>query len=189
MRGTAIALPALVLIMASSSGCATIANGTSEKVHINSDPAGAQITIDSGETLTTPVDVDLARGQTHTVVFHKDGYQDETTTLTSGESGKVLGNILIGGIIGVGIDEASGAAKKLSTDDLEITLVPVAAASVVKSNQPVTQTQPATSSSSTDSAPQKPPSHEGWQRMPRSPGFAVDPVLVLGRGDLYEKLF
>ena len=122
---TRILSAALSLLVASVTGCATITNGTDEHVHIYSDPSGADVTIDSGDRVATPAEVNLSRGQPHTLVFHKNGYQDVATTLTSSESGKVLGNVLFGAFIGVGIDEANGAAKELSTDNVEMTLTPI----------------------------------------------------------------
>jgi hypothetical protein len=52
----------------------------------------------------------------------KDGYVSETVTLTSGVGGTVAGNILLGGIIGGGIDMASGAAYKLYPETINIAL-------------------------------------------------------------------
>ena len=56
------------------------------------------------------------------VIIEKDGYVSETVTLTSGVGGAIAGNILLGGIIGGGIDMASGAAYKLYPETVNIAL-------------------------------------------------------------------
>ncbi len=108
-----------------TAGCAQMVNGVTETVHLDSDPEGAQATVDGAQTVTTPAAVELSRGDPHTISFHKDGYQDQEQKLTSSESGWVWGNILLGGISGAASDEASGAARKLSTDTVSVTLIPV----------------------------------------------------------------
>jgi hypothetical protein len=136
---------ALGAFVASVSGCATLHNGTHESVRLNSDPPGAEAVIDGTEHVTTPAQVELERGKDHSIAFHKGGFEDADTSITSGESGWVWGNILIGGIPGIIADEIDGAAKKLSTEDVETTLTPIAAeappsqgsaAAVFSSDQP-----------------------------------------------------
>jgi hypothetical protein len=68
--------------------------------------------------VVTPTSVELKRDENHTFVFHKDGYQDTSATVTSGTSGWVWGNLLAGGIIGGVVDFATGAAYKFSDDTL-----------------------------------------------------------------------
>jgi hypothetical protein len=48
----------------------------------------------------------------------------ETVTLTSGVGGAIAGNLILGGIIGGGIDMASGAAYKLYPETINVALRP-----------------------------------------------------------------
>ena len=105
------------------SGCATLINGTTENVRLSSTPDGAQVTVDGGRIVTTPAMIELSRGDQHSLLFHKDGYIDQTERLAPTESGWVWGNILLGGIAGAIADKNSGAAKKLSRDTLSVVLV------------------------------------------------------------------
>ena len=99
------------------SGCATIVNGRTEPLGLSSNPAGAEVSIDGGAMkVITPTSVELKRDENHTFVFHKDGYQDSSATVTSGTSGWVWGNLLAGGIVGGVVDFATGAAYKFSDD-------------------------------------------------------------------------
>jgi hypothetical protein len=101
-------------------------HGTSEKVQIDSSPGGAEVVIDDAQHVTTPAAVELSRKADHKLAFHKPGYQDETETLTSNLSGWVFGNLVSGGLVGAAIDMSDGAARKLSTDNVEATLKPIA---------------------------------------------------------------
>jgi hypothetical protein len=122
----AIALAGAACVL---SGCATIVHGTREQVQIDSTPEGADVVIDDSEqSVTTPATVKLARRRSHTLVFHKAGFQDATAHLTSSPSGWVLGNIISGGVVGIAIDASDGAASKLSSDRAAVTLTPSPAA-------------------------------------------------------------
>lgn len=105
-------------------GCATVVHGTTEKIHLNSAPAGAEVTIDNAQSLTTPADVDLTRSDPHTLVFSKAGYQEAHEALTTRGTGLVWGNLLFVGVVGAIVDESDGASNELSSDDIEVTLVP-----------------------------------------------------------------
>ena len=143
-----------VAILVPFSGCATLVNGTTEKIQLSSTPDGAQATIDGSQTVTTPTSVELSRGDEHTITFHKDGYLNDTDKLTSSTSGWIWGNLLVGGIVGAVADAESGAGKKLSSDALNIALVPLppqTAAAALSSPQP-SQTKTATPEASTQAA-------------------------------------
>jgi hypothetical protein len=89
--------------------------------------------IDNQQQAITPATLELARSQNHTFLFKKDGYQDDSFSITSSTSGWVWGNVLLGGIIGGVVDLATGAARKLSHDAIHVTLVPLPAHDVASS--------------------------------------------------------
>src|SRR5262249_37624382 len=107
------------------SACATVVNGTTQKIGISSTPIGADVLIDNQQHLITPATVPLARDQSHTFVFKKEGYQDDSFVLTSSTSGWVWGDVLLGGLVGGVVDFADGAARKLSQDSVHVTLTPL----------------------------------------------------------------
>ncbi len=72
-RFTRIGCFALALTTASA-GCASIVNGTRQKVSFSSDPPGASVIVDGTEMGTTPTEVALARDQKHSVRIEKAGY-------------------------------------------------------------------------------------------------------------------
>lgn len=110
------------------SGCATVVNGTTQKIGVSSTPMGADVLIDNQQHILTPASVALDRSQSHSFVFKKEGYQDDSFVITSGTSGWVWGNVLLGGLVGGVVDFASGGARKLSQDSVHVTLSPLPAA-------------------------------------------------------------
>lgn len=103
-------------------GCATIVSGTTQKVSVNSQPTGAKVTADGKTTATTPTDFTLERKSDHTLEFSKDGYKNVTIMLKRTINGMLAGNILIGGLIGTGIDAVSGANNKLIPERVNVRL-------------------------------------------------------------------
>ena len=104
-------------------GCATIVRSTSQDVGIASDPPGAEVLINPGDIkLVTPGTVNLKRGNTYTVCFKKEGYEDSTIPIISSTSGWMLANILILNPFGVIIDAASGAGYELEPPSIHIPL-------------------------------------------------------------------
>lgn len=96
------------------SGCATIVQGTTQSVSITTEPAdgakcelrnseGVWYLMSPGSAVVHKTKNDLA------VTCKKDGYDDATLTVPSKFGATTAGNIIAGGIIGIGIDAASGA--------------------------------------------------------------------------------
>lgn len=105
-------------------GCATIIHGgSSQKISISSDPVGANVSIDGATFGVTPLVADLKRSNEHIVVLNMDGYQPAQLTLTKSVSGWVWGNVLIGGLIGLAVDFATGGVYNLTPEQLNSTLV------------------------------------------------------------------
>lgn len=98
-------------------GCATITQGTTQLVQINSAPQGANCRLTRESKLLTevktPQSVTVPRSVHNVNVACRlpDGRKGNgvlATTLTP----MVAGNILIGGVIGAGVDAASGAMNE-----------------------------------------------------------------------------
>src|SRR4051812_3470662 len=92
----------------SVSGCATIVSGTTQKLSVSSRPTGATATIDNNISAKTPALLTLDRKSDHTLVVSKEGFKNQTVFIKRTMNGMGFGNVLVGGIIGVGIDAASG---------------------------------------------------------------------------------
>lgn len=110
-------------------GCATVTRGTTEAVSIQSEPTGAAVRLSNGFIGVTPVTFTLPRKGDIFVSVSKEGYQSqelkwEAQIAGAGAAGFV-GNALIGGIIGGGVDVATGAALSRLPNPLFIKLLPL----------------------------------------------------------------
>lgn len=109
------------------SGCATITRGTTDALVVNSQPQGAQVQLSNGMSCTsTPCTFKLPRKSDLQVTISKSGCQTVVTNVTHKTAGAgaagVAGNVLVGGIIGLGVDAATGASQELVPNPLEVTL-------------------------------------------------------------------
>jgi hypothetical protein len=77
------------------------------------------------KVVTTPATLVLDKSQSSiTVVCKKECFQDGTGIIASNTETMAAGNILAGGVIGLGIDAASGAMNKYNADN-QIAMVPL----------------------------------------------------------------
>jgi hypothetical protein len=119
----------LVLALALPSGCATLTRGTTESYQVISDPAGANVTLSTGETCTTPCTLEKKRGDSFALKIEKDGYEPYEIMVNSEscEIGQVAlaGNLLlIGSVIWASIDTMNGATQELTPNPCQAKLVP-----------------------------------------------------------------
>jgi hypothetical protein len=117
------ALASLVFI----NGCASVTRGTKDTLVVESDPAGAKVRLSTGQEGRTPTSFQLPRKKAFDVFIEKDGYEPLTVHVSSQISGKggagLAGNVLVGGVIGLGVDAMTGAAKDLKPNPIKVTLV------------------------------------------------------------------
>lgn len=124
----------LVTAFVSTTACATVTKGTEDTVRLESNPPMAQVTIEDTRyilrdvTCVTPCKLELNRKWAYYVTFDKKGYASETHLLEPKLSGDGVagmgGNILLGGIIGAGVDASTGAMNDLKPNPLFVTLQP-----------------------------------------------------------------
>ena len=119
----ALILPCLLL-----SACATIIEGRSQEITINTNPSGANCDITRngtkiGSVTNTPASTMIEKTKYDILIScSKPGYTTATFMNHSGNEGATLGNILAGGVIGWGVDSATGSDNKY-TSPVNITLI------------------------------------------------------------------
>ena len=128
-----VRLSALVVSCASVGACATITRGTTTEFVVESTPPGAAVRTSSGFTCpATPCTFKMPRKDAFDVTVSLAGYRPQAAHVRSQVAGAggagMAGNILIGGIIGVGVDAASGAMNDLNPNPLRVDLKPKDAA-------------------------------------------------------------
>ena len=115
--------------------CATLVEGSDQTVIVITDPPGAVCTLDQdGKTVAvvnpTPGTVTVEKSQDNMgVICKKDGHFDGAVSLSSDFQAMTFGNIIFGGIIGVGIDAASGAMHEYP-ESVTVVLAPESFSSV-----------------------------------------------------------
>jgi hypothetical protein len=116
-------------------GCASVTRGTTENISISSTPAGATAEVsglDNPTACVTPCVVVAKRSADITVTVSKDGYEPQVVPLTkevpgAGAAG-FAGNLVLGGLVGMGVDAATGAAQDHKPNPVIVTLQPAAPA-------------------------------------------------------------
>lgn len=108
-----VALGAALLLV----GCATITKGTTQAVAIDTPGVpGATCTIQtqSGPRgVVTPGSVVLDKGSSPLpIMCTKECYVNGSSIIPSGTEAMAAGNVVFGGLIGLGVDAASGAMNK-----------------------------------------------------------------------------
>ena len=118
-------------------GCATITNGTTQKIPLSTTPHGATAKNQDGVSCITPCDLKLKRKQDHIITISKEGFENQSVTCKHVLSPAVLGYILLPlGLIGAVVDTASGSLYRLTPEAINLELKPVTA-KLEKSGLPV----------------------------------------------------
>ena len=116
--GAAVKVAALAALVITT-GCASIVSGTSQIVSVETmseagkvDGASCKLENDKGVYfVTTPGTVTVRRAYGDmSVKCEKAGFPTGLASIKSKTKGMMAGNILFGGVIGAGVDAASGAA-------------------------------------------------------------------------------
>lgn len=111
----------------SLSACATVTRGGKDAWVVTSDPIGAEVKTSNGFFCeATPCAIKMSRKSEFIATLKKPGYKTATVQVThktagSGAAG-VAGNVLVGGVIGLGVDMYTGASQDLTPNPVNITL-------------------------------------------------------------------
>ena len=107
--------------------CATVTRGNSTAWEVNTTPSGAKVKTSNGFYCeSTPCSLSMPRRAEFDASISKDGYKPlqihvSHKIATAGGAG-MAGNVLLGGVIGAGVDVATGAMYDLTPNPANITL-------------------------------------------------------------------
>jgi hypothetical protein len=108
----------LLLLSSLLAGCASIMNKNLVEVPINTDPPGAKVTV-RGHEVTSPGKLYLARGRgNYQVQIEKEGYEPASVELKESWDAWMWGNVVFGGILGLGIDLVSRHGYDLEPEQI-----------------------------------------------------------------------
>jgi len=108
--------------------CATVTRGMHEAFTVETEPSGAMVETSNGlHCDATPCTfARVERKAEFTVTITKPGYRTWTGNVTHHTAGAgaagMAGNVLVGGLIGVGVDATSGATQDLTPNPLHVAL-------------------------------------------------------------------
>lgn len=110
----------IVGLAMTAGGCASIVKGTTQEISVNSDPDGADCVLTrEGQplgTVKTPGQVKVSRdSRLIHVDCAKEGYANNREYMNARYETMSAGNIILGGIVGVAIDQATGASNRYDT--------------------------------------------------------------------------
>jgi hypothetical protein len=120
-----LALPLMAATAATTQGCATIIKGSTQSIPVSSDPPGADVLLDGKEVGQTPMALALKRENNYLITFQKAGFEQQSVPVVKNIGGAVWGNVLAGGLVGWGVDAASGAQYNLLPAAVSVKLDPV----------------------------------------------------------------
>lgn len=105
-------------------GCASITTGQNQSVSVSTTPVGgATCSLENNKGKwyipSTPGSVTVHRSYNDLKInCEKKGYRKSMKSIASSTKAMAFGNVLFGGVIGAGVDVASGAAYDYPTDIL-----------------------------------------------------------------------
>lgn len=114
-------LPCWLTLLATA-GCATLFNSGQRAVAFSSNPTEAEVWIDGTRRGTTPISLELNNHRDATVTFRKEGHRDVVCELTAEVgAGWVILDVL-GGLIPVIVDAATGKWRSLNSSVCNVNL-------------------------------------------------------------------
>jgi len=115
MRRVWVRAGSLAVAAALAPGCATITTSSRQSLEVTTEPAGAICKVTRGAEVLgvinpTPGKTDIAKGSGKlSVACAKEGYLPASAEAAAQFQGMTLGNVLLGGLVGVAVDASSGA--------------------------------------------------------------------------------
>jgi hypothetical protein len=120
---TGLLLITFLILMALSTGCATIMNGDMVTVPVTTHPAEANLFV-AGREYKSPASVEVPRGKgDFKLQISKEGYKNGYVMLEESLDAWYAGNLLFGGVIGLVLDPLSGKAYDVEPEQVDYWLV------------------------------------------------------------------
>ena len=128
-QGGCMRLMCVLMLAALSGGCATVTRGTDNTIGFDSRPSQAEVRTSNGLGCVTPCSLVVKRNEEFIATFSKPGYRSQQvevkTQLAGAGAAGLAGNVLIGGIVGIGVDAVTGAANEHTHNPVSVVLEPL----------------------------------------------------------------
>jgi hypothetical protein len=113
---------ALVCAALTTSGCATLFGSGPTRVDLRSDTPGADVYVDGSHRGKTPLTLALDNKKPVTVTFKMAGRRDQTVNLRTKVRPAFVVLDVIGGLVPVIVDAATGEWKRLDPKTVNVTM-------------------------------------------------------------------
>jgi hypothetical protein len=118
---------ASIALAAATVGCATVTRGTNEQWKVVTSPPDATVETSNGFSChQTPCTFKMERKAGFDVTVSRDGYKAfhgrVTAKQSNGGAAGLAGNVLIGGVLGAGVDAEDGAMMELTPNPMIVDL-------------------------------------------------------------------
>jgi hypothetical protein len=127
----------LLAIIALALSCGTLINGKKQTIQLQTNPPGATVFVAQKEIGVTPLKIELERAGIHVVTFKLKGHEEYDLVITKELSNWVWMNILLGGIVGIFVDDATGGAYLLTPENFTAEMQPSGKAGNMKPGVPM----------------------------------------------------
>ena len=125
-------------------GCATVTRGTTNQMQMVSEPTGVTARTSLGHQCTTPCTLQVSRKDEFAVTFTMPGYEEQTvpvkTQLAGAGAAGFAGNLLVGGVVGMGVDAVTGSTLEHVPNPVSVVMTPVAKPAAARTKRPVRST-------------------------------------------------
>ena len=110
----------MIITLACLTGCATLTSGPMKRVTINSQPSGAVVRTENGDTKSTPTIMRFPGYKNQIISIEKEGYEPQSLILTKRFQARFWCNLLFWP--GAVVDIMTGSAWRLEPKELNINL-------------------------------------------------------------------
>ena len=112
MKYVVFALPLLAIL----SGCGTLFTPDIKAIPLHSNPVAAEVIIDGIPRGVTPMTLELSNRESHVIQFTKEGYKTVSCELHATVNNKIVVLDVLGGLVPLIVDAATGGLKILEED-------------------------------------------------------------------------
>ena len=118
MKYVVFVLPLLAIL----TGCGTLFTPDTKTIPLHSNPVAAEVTVDGTSRGVTPMTLELSNRESHVIQFAKEGYKTVSCELNAKVNGGIIVLDILGGLVPVIVDAATGDWKTLKQDACSVQL-------------------------------------------------------------------
>lgn len=113
----------ILILFLGFTSCATLFAPNTRPLAVSSDPGGADVYVNGFKMGTTPIELQLTPDKAYNIEFRKEGYETVTRVVNTKVAGGWIVLDILGGLIPVVVDAATGDWNKLDQDAVNAALV------------------------------------------------------------------